>query len=174
MAKFKFSLEALLRQREWAEKERQRVVSEVLGRMAALEGELQALDLAVKASAEDLRGGRLVGTVDLAFLAAHRRFVQASERKAGEVIQKMREVTKELEVARHSLMEAAKARKVVEKLRERKLAEWKDAQAKAEQQEMDDVGMKLTISGWREEAATREEASAEEEALPDPLELKDE
>lgn len=157
MAKFKFSLEALLKQRTWVERERQRSLSEVLGRMGVLEVELQRLDGVVREAMDELRGGKLVGAVDLAFLAAHRRFVQATGKRAGEVIEKMQVVGREVEVARASLMEAAKARKVVEKLRERKLEEWKEAQAKAEQQEMDDVGMKLTITAWSEEAKALEE-----------------
>lgn len=151
MPKFEFNLEAVLQQRTWVEREHQRQLGVVLARLAELEGELQRLDTTVKGSTAELREGRLTGPIDLAFLAAHRRFVLATERRAREIMQRMSLVTRQIEEARRLLVEASRARKVVEKLRERKLAEWKTGLIESEQEEMDDISSKLTTQVWQEE-----------------------
>lgn len=154
MPKFEFNLQAVLTVREHAEKERQRALGVLLAQMKSLEDELTALDQANKSSAEDLRDSRLIGPIDLAFLAGHRRYVLANERKARTVLQKMALLQREIEQARALLVEAARDRKVVEKLRERKLDAWRQNLARMEQQEIDEVGSKLTVLEWQQEART--------------------
>jgi flagellar FliJ protein len=151
MPKFEFSLDAVLQQREWRERECQRQLAVLLGRMSELEGQLRSLDDAVAASNGDLRDGHLTGRIDLAFLAAHRRFVLASQRRAREVMQRMALLTRQIDEARGLLVEASRARKVVEKLRERRLAEWKAKLLASEQQESDDISSKMTTQVWQEE-----------------------
>jgi flagellar protein FliJ len=153
MARFKFSLQAVLEQRGHIEKERQRALSVLLAELAGYEGEIKAMDDAVKASAEEMRaGGHLRGRIDLAYLAGHRRFVLATERKAGAVIEKMALVHRRIEEARGLLVEASKARKVVEKLRDRRLAQWRAELIRKEQMETDEVGSTLTLLHQRREA----------------------
>lgn len=151
MPRFEFNLEAVLKQRNWLERDRQRALGALLARMGQLESELQSLDESVKTSAEDLRAGHLTGPIDLAFLAAHRRFMLATGRKAREVMQRMALVARQVAEARGLLIEASRARKVVDKLRERKLAEWKTRLIRSEQQETDDISSKMTTQLWQDE-----------------------
>src|ERR1700722_19924413 len=121
MARFIFKLEGVLRQRKAAEQQKQRELANIQGRMTALQAELQAMDLSVQTATEDVRRNRLTGPLDMSFLAAHRRYSFAMQRKAMELAQKMAVVQRDVEAARAKFTEAAKQRKVIEKLRERQL-----------------------------------------------------
>lgn len=165
MPKFRFNLQAVLTQRTHIERERQRVLGELLGKMAGLEGELQELDQTVKSATQELRDSRLTGVVDLAFLAAHRRFVLATERKARTVVQKMGLLQRQVDEARGLLVEAARARKVVDKLRERRFDDWRNDLLRKEQEQLDEVGGTLTILEWQQEARDLE---LEPRLEPDP------
>jgi flagellar export protein FliJ len=57
--------------------------------------------------------------------------------------QKMALVQREIDRARSALGEAAKQRKIIEKLRERQLQRWKMQRTRAENEELDDIGMQL-------------------------------
>src|SRR5208282_1847920 len=85
MAKFFFQLEGVLRQRTHAEQQRKRDVAVIQLQMTALEQELRALDASRQATEQDMRDNRLRGRLDLAFLAAHRRYSFAMQRKALEI-----------------------------------------------------------------------------------------
>jgi flagellar FliJ protein len=152
MPKFDFNLEAVLTVRKNAERERQRALGVLLSQMAELERELRRMDEEVKVAGQELREGKLTGPVDVAFLAGHRRFVLAMERNARAVIQKMGILNRQIEEARGLLVEAARARKVVEKLRERKFEAWRADLLKKEQAEIDEVGGTLTILEWQKQA----------------------
>lgn len=164
MPKFQFNLQAVLTQRLHAEKEKQRALGVLLEQMARHEAELLQLDRLVKDASADLRTNRLTGSVDLAFIAAHRRFVLATERKARTVIQKMSLLQRHVDEARALLVEAARARRVVEKLRERKFEEWKANLLKQDQAEIDEVGSKLTVLEWQQELRDAELAAESEGA----------
>ena len=108
-----------------------------------MDAELRALDASVRVSEADLRTNRLVGRLDLAFLAAHRRYAVAMQRKATQVVQKMAAVQVQLDRAKRNLAEAAKKRKIIEKLRERQYARWREQLERRDVAEMDDIGMQL-------------------------------
>ena len=115
----------------------------IQGQMSALDAELRALDASVRASEADLRTNRLVGRLDLVFLAAHRRFAVAMQRKATEIAQKMAAVQVQLDRAKRNVAEAAKKRKIIEKLRERQYARWREQLERRDVAEMDEIGMQL-------------------------------
>lgn len=108
-----------------------------------MDAELRALDAAVRESEADLRANRLLGRLDLAFLAAHRRYAVAMQRKAMEIAQRMAAVQLQLDRAKQKLAEAAKKRKIIEKLRERQLARWREQLERRDVAEMDEIGMQL-------------------------------
>lgn len=160
MPKFDFNLQAVLSQRTYVERERQRALATLLTQMTGYETELLLLDREAKEAGLDLRENRLTGPVDLAFLAAHRRYMAATERKARVIIQKMGLLQRQIDEARALLAEAAKARKVVEKLRERKFEQWKANLLAQEQSEIDEVGSKLIIMEWQQQTRDAELATA--------------
>ena len=155
MAKFAFQLEAVLRHREHVEQERQRELAEAQAEMARLQAELTRLNGSIESGMDDLRTNGLVGTLDMRYIAAHRRFVLAVRQQAMGVVQAMARQQLKVDEARRNLAEAAKQRKILEKLRERQFDRWKTQQTRDELEELDEVGAQL---GYRELLARQAEA----------------
>jgi|SRR5436190_998350 len=145
MPRFKFQLEGVLQHRKNIEEEKQRALAIVLAQLQQLKNDLADLDRLSRGALADLRENRLIGSLDMSFLAAHRRFTGSVQRKALAIVQKMALVQREIDQARAALAEAAKQRKIIEKLRERQLERWQDQQHRQELDELDDIGMQLAF-----------------------------
>ena len=145
MPRFKFQLEGVLQHRKNIEEEKQRALAIVLAQLQQLKNDLADLDRLSRGALADLRENRLIGSLDMSFLAAHRRFTGSVQRKALAIVQKMALVQREIDQARAALAEAAKQRKIIEKLRERQLERWQDQQDRQELDELDDIGMQLAF-----------------------------
>lgn len=143
MAKFVFQLAGVLRHRANIEHQRKRELAVIQSQMSALDAELRALDASVRASENDLRSNRLLGQIDLAFLGAYRRYSVAMQRKAMGIAQKMAAVQLQIDQAKRNLAEAAKRKKILEKLRERQQARWREQLEKRDAAEMDEIGMQI-------------------------------
>ena len=144
MAKFSFNLEPVLRHRLLAEQERQRDLAVVQAELTRLQGELKALNDAMRAEAEDMKANRLIGSVDVTYLAAHRRYTAASQRKGMLLVQEMAKQQRKVDEAQKLLAEAAKERKVLEKLKERQRERWAQEVQRKELAELDEAGMQLS------------------------------
>src|SRR3954447_6354990 len=143
MATFTFQLDPVLQQRKLIEDQRQRELAAVQAEYAELERQLRSLDLEVQTSEADLRCNRLTGRLDLSFLAAHRRFTLAMQRKAVALAQQMAAVRKRVDDARAALVEAAKQRKIMEKLRERRQAQWSEETTRKELAALDEISARI-------------------------------
>ncbi len=166
MAKFIFKFDGVLRQREHVETQRQRELAVVQLEMTKLQNELRELNESVQGSTDDLRDNHLTGRLDLNFLAAHRRFMLAMARKGAGLVQQVAGVQKRLEVAQAALAEAAKQRKIIEKLREKSLERWKADLARKEMMETNEIAMQIGYRNSLDEAdrAGRSDAAARAEA----------
>jgi flagellar FliJ protein len=149
MPRFIFPFEALLKHRTRVEQERMRELAVAQGEMARLQQELRALNDALRAGAQDMKANHLTGPIDVAYLAAHRRYSVAMQRKGQTLVQDMARQQKKVEDAQRLLAEAAKERKVIEKLRERQLERWNAEVARREQADADEVGAQF---GYRVQA----------------------
>ena len=159
MAKFVFQLEAVLRQRDLLEKQKQREFALIQRQMAQLQAELRALNDTVQGATTDLRDNHLVGRLDMQFLAAHRRFTLATQRKGVELMQRMALVQRQVDEAQRALAEAAKHRKAMEKLKEKHFERWKAEQAQKEFLAADEMATQMSyFSGLTQERAAREMA----------------
>jgi flagellar FliJ protein len=145
MARFVFQLQGVLRHREQVEREKMRIVAEAQGRLTALETELRALDQRVQDASKNARENHLVGVLDMAFIAAHRRFMNSAQRQAMELVQTMGKAKQQLGEAQKHLLEAAKQKKIIEKLREKQHARWQAEQAHAETIALDEMSMQLAF-----------------------------
>ena len=145
MPRFKFQLEGVLEHRKNIEEQKQRALAAVLSEMQRLKNELVELDQLARGAVSDLRENRLTGHLDMSFLAAHRRFTGSVQRKALAIAQKMALVQRQIDEVRAALAEAAKQRKIIEKLRERQLERWQSQQHRQEADELDDIGMQLAF-----------------------------
>ena len=161
MAKFVFKFDGVLRQREHVETQRQRELAVVQQEMTALQTHLRALNESVQTSTADLRDNHLTGRLDLNFLAAHRRFMLAMTRKGAALVQQIAGVQKRVDVAQAALAEAAKQRKIIEKLREKSLERWKADLARKEMMETDEIAMQIGYRNSLDEAARSNAPSAD-------------
>lgn len=144
MPKFVFQLDGVLRQRKYVEQQKQRVYAERQALLTQMEIELRQLNEQVQVTNEQVRQNHLTGTLDMGFLAAHRRFLIAMQRQALGLVQKMAQAKQRVEEARLELAEAAKHRKVIEKLREKHFDRWRAALKNRELTEQDEIGMQLS------------------------------
>jgi flagellar export protein FliJ len=119
VAKFIFKLEGVLRQRKHVEQEKQRKLATRQKQLVELHQVLKQMQLTVEANNDDLRKNRLIGRLDMEFIAAHRRFLTAMQRQAMGIAQKIALAQRSVDEARLELAEAAKRRKAIEKLKEK-------------------------------------------------------
>lgn len=152
MAKFTFNLEGVLRQRKHVEQEKQRALAGKLAVVVELQNTLKQMQQTVDTSTQDLRENRLVGRLDMSFLAAHRRFMAAMQRQGMAIAQKIALAQRAADEARAELIEAAKGRKAIEKLREKQFERWRAEQARREQAQLDEIGMQLAYHDLAEGA----------------------
>ena len=156
MAQFTFPLETVLRHRRHIEQQKQRDLAAVEAEMQRERNAMDELNRSVQANMTDLRDNRLVGRLDMAFLAGHRRYMGAVQRQAMLIAQRMSLLQKRIDEARQAVTEAAKQRKVLEKLEEKQKQRWAADIARRETAELDDAAMK---------AATRKMFAQSAEAL---------
>lgn len=154
MPKFVFQLEGVLRHRKNVEKEKQRALAEATARMQALKDQLAGLDQSVQQANSEMRDGRLVGRLDLTLLSAHRRFLAVTQRQAVGLAQKMALVQRDIDTARLALLEAARGRKTIEKLREKQFEHWRSAMLKKENRQSDEVGTQAGVR-WSYDAQSQ-------------------
>jgi flagellar FliJ protein len=150
MPRFIFRLESVLRQRKRAEQEAQRELGHRQATLVSLQNDLQSLDEALRTAAEDMRNNHLTGALDMNFLASHRRFVNAMQRQGLNLVQKIAAAQRSVDEARGLLAEAAKKRKVIEKLREKQFARWQEEQGRKETSAMDEIGSQIGYSNLME------------------------
>src|SRR2546423_11219833 len=139
MAKFVFNLESVLRHRVLAERERMRELAVEQAEMTRLQNELKALNDAMNASANEMKANHLTGSLDVGYLAAHRRYTVAMQRAGLGLVQEMARQQRKVDEAQRLLGEAAKERKVMEKLKERQHEQWKAEAQRKETAQADEV-----------------------------------
>jgi flagellar FliJ protein len=144
MAQFKFQLNGVLRHRGNVEHERQRALAEAQARQLELELKLRTLDEEVRASNEEMRRGHLTGRIDLSLMAAHRRYLGATQRRAVEIAGRIAVAQKSVEEARLALVAAARDRKVLEKLRDQQSAAWQADLQRRDLAIQDEVAMQIS------------------------------
>jgi flagellar biosynthesis chaperone FliJ len=141
LTRFTFKLEPLLEQRRHIEQQRQRELAVCQQAMLAIQAEVDEMAVLRRASRADLRsagrgaanrrasiapaGGR---RLDAGLLAAHQRFEQAMRHKSTVLSRQLEAAQTALAQARAQLLDAARKRKIIEKLRERAHARWLQSQ----------------------------------------------
>ena len=143
MAKFVFKLEAVLRQRKLAEREKQRELASCQKVLADLSDALRDLNDRARATSDDLRKNHLVGKLDMNFLTAHRRYMLAAQRQATAIIQQIALAQRGADETRAALLDAARQRKIIEKLREKQLARWQVDVHRREAHAADEINVQL-------------------------------
>ena len=144
MARFVFKLAGVLKQRLHEERRRQRELAERQAHLASLQQRLKELNDRVQQTNDDVRNNHLTGPLDMNFLAAHRRFLAATQRGAVEIVQRMAIAQKQVDEALAQLAEASKQRKIIEKLRENQFERWRAELDRKEVAGLDEVAMQMS------------------------------
>jgi flagellar protein FliJ len=148
---FVFRLAALLTHRAQIEKEKQRKVGRIQQEINALLRQVQETQARIVAEDRSLSAGELLGRLDMLYIAYEKKYVGNLHVRILLALQKKAELDRTLAAARAELLEAARARKVIEKLREKQFARWRLEQDRKEAAIMDEIGTQLTIRQRGEE-----------------------
>jgi len=147
MRRFRFRLEKFLQLRRWKEREREIALAKVLGEVLLLERRIAEIGELIGASlfGEFRRENRIdVEAMARRELYAQRLLHEREQRRAALVVKRG-----ELDQARARYMEASKERKVLDKLRERREAEYYEQAVDEEFREIDDMNTAAsTRQGW--------------------------
>lgn len=136
MKKFKFSLEPVLDQRERIEEEKQLAFAARRRELQAAQAELDRLDGQFRLNSDRLRRDhKTLAAGDLCAHYAHLEYLDRAITMQHGVLSQCRFA---VERARVDLLEAGKERKVIEKLKERRLGEYRQLAAAQEQKDLDD------------------------------------
>ncbi|HNW92148.1 MAG TPA: flagellar export protein FliJ [bacterium] len=116
----------------------------------------EALSAAKRSLQEEFRG-RAGAVFVIAELVAFQQYQQRLEREISAQAQQVAQARAVADARRAELLEAAKKRKALEKLKDRRAAQFKAAEEKAEQNDIDDQGM-LVFMRQRSQQDVREMA----------------
>jgi len=152
MPKFRFPLQRVLELRLDEEEVKRRALVDVEQRRRALEDALRARQREIS-SGRDAWRTSLVGEIDAAALRHHATAAIGIVRKAQRTVIEMASLDKAETHARAELVEAARARRSLEILRERRLFEFQTRAAKQEREQLDEFAGEL---GRRSAMADRE------------------
>jgi flagellar FliJ protein len=152
LAKFVFKLQALLRQRKHVERQWQRELAARQQALVRCQDELRELNDRVQATSDEVRRNHLVGVLDMSLLTAHRRYLLASQRQALAIAQKIAAAQSGVSEAQTALTEAAKQRKIIEKLREKQLARRQEEEHRREMNAADELNVQLAYEQIQLEA----------------------
>ncbi|MGN6367266.1 MAG: flagellar export protein FliJ [Phycisphaerae bacterium] len=143
--KFNFRLESLLEHRKQLEKEQQRRVAEIQQQIQKLVNEIRESEERISSENRALAAEKLVGKLDMQYIAHEKRFVGNLHMKIVLTMQQISRVEQLLAAARAELLAAARARKVIEKLREKQFRRWREEQDRKDSALMDEIGTQTAI-----------------------------
>lgn len=150
---FKFSLQPVLEHRNAIEGLRQREYHEVVGQIADLEAQKERF---LEQQGEGLRtaAAGAMGPRDMAFRRFFGDWVGWVGAEIDEISHNVLLLSEEAETRRLALAEAAKQKKIMEKLRDKEEEDWKLDEARAEQKLFDEIAIRGFQTKAREEKLT--------------------
>jgi flagellar FliJ protein len=140
MARFRFQLEPLLRARRATERIHQMAVAELDQRRVELERTLRRQQQFISTGKREMTQ-RLVGPLEMSSLRQHAGSTIGLMRQGHRIVLELAGLHKRLEAARAGLREAARERRVVERLRERRFEQWRMQMQKAEDAAIDELAV---------------------------------
>ena len=139
MAKFKFKLEAVLKQRQALEDVAQRELAKVMRQRMIMHDQLRTMQNTIVSSKRDLTDG-LMGQVDMTSVGQFARYSVQVRQRAHGIVAQLANVERLVEAARLKLIEASRDRKVIDRLREKHYNKWLLEQQRREAAELDEIG----------------------------------
>lgn len=139
MATFRYRLATLLRLREAARDEKRAQLAEAYRAMQILDDRLQELDQEIAEAKAAARSAASTGRVDVDYVMNAHRYEVILRAQRGGIEAQRKQVADEVERRRQALVEADRQVRVLEKLREKKLAEHEARELKRDQRLMDEL-----------------------------------
>lgn len=140
MASFRFNLRPVLEHRARIEREHQRAVAELERDRLALEESIRVHHAMIRSEQGEARS-RLVGVLDVRALRLQGAATQRHDAAVRQAAVRLAGVHQRLGAARALLLEAARRRKAVELLRERRFEAWRLEQSRAEAKAVDELAV---------------------------------
>jgi flagellar FliJ protein len=147
MARFEFRLEALVQHRQQVEKEKQRKLAAVSQQVQAVERHIQETQARIAEENRALGAKELTGKLDMHYIAIEKRYVGNLHLRIALAMDRLRELEKQQAAARADLLRAATERKVIEKLREKQFAAWRQELERKDAAQTDEIGIQLAARG---------------------------
>lgn len=140
--KFVFRFDTMLKIRRQREDHHKRIVADRLRQIAQVNRQLEGLAGQIQAEIEAMRRGQSVGTIDIQQVIQRRHWLGHLHRNTLEVEARRRFLEARLAQERAVLAEAAKQRRILEKLRER---QWERHEQELKRQEIRDADELSTV-----------------------------
>lgn len=140
MPRFRFPLQPVLDLRQREEDAKQKVVAEIDRERRRIEDGLRRRQRAISEAREDVRTG-LVGALDPQGLRTQANASMSLMRDAQRTVLELAGIHRRLERARAELRDAARRRRALELLRERREGEWRRSIDRREQAAIDELSM---------------------------------
>jgi flagellar FliJ protein len=148
--RFRFKLEIVRRMRRREEERQQRVVAEALTEARRQRRELDALHEELQRQCRDKGGVQDAGDLDVAGLIRIQRYLGGLRQAIQDAGRRLAETGQRLGKEQARLAELTARRKVLDKLRDRRLAEHRRSVLREEQLETDEVGGQRYLRDARE------------------------
>jgi flagellar protein FliJ len=146
MARFVFTLQIVLEQREREERLCQLELAQAQQSLVQLELQLQQMNAEMTSSNADLKRLHEAGKLDVPTIAQQRRYLAAMKLKVIDHARQMADARLAVEAKQRKLAEAAKQRKAIEVLRDKQKQRWSAEQDKRERDLMDEAGMQIAFN----------------------------
>lgn len=140
--RFRFPLETLLELRRREEDAARMAVARLEGVRAAAEADLRRRRAELEAGRDGIRGA-LLGRVDLDAIRRDAASTIAVDRAARGAAVALAGLLRRIEEERGRLVEAARRRRAVELLKERRFEEWRRAESRRETDLLDEIGSRV-------------------------------
>ena len=147
---FKFSLEPVLEHRKAIEEKRSREHGEVLSRINRFKGDVHEYEEQVLRSHKAISEGIQRG-VNPAYGALFGECIVGARAEMERIEAEIKQLEAEAEKRRLALAESAKARMIIEELRDEEQKKFRAEQARAEQRMFDEVAIREFVTRQREE-----------------------
>jgi flagellar FliJ protein len=138
MARFSFKLEPVLRHRRMIEDEHQRELAQLLREQMILESRMHVLQGEITRDKSSM-GSALVGRVDVSRIRQHGAHQGRVAVHLQEIASRLFMLHRQIDDRRSQLIEATRARKAVEILKDKQYRRWRDEQNRRENRELDEL-----------------------------------
>jgi flagellar FliJ protein len=153
MAHFVFRFETLLEQRQRVEDDRQRDLARLLRQRMILESELTRMQQTITQS-KHLLADSLVGKVNLDLVANFTRYSGQATQRARQIVVKLAAMQNQVQASRQRLLDATRARRALELLRDRHFQQWKRQEQRRETRRLDELTSQRYARDLMAEAGT--------------------